>query len=260
MRMAIQQELQHCIATESCPNRISSAPAALRGGRGFFEMKTILTLASSAAVVVAFASSARAAAVAGGSGEPAVATAAAAAVASEESEGSTGCGCGMPSRSDVPGSGGDETCTSASAEGVDAAGGGDGSSNAPVGGGGLAKIARRALAAHPKRDMVALPGSCFYMGSDDGWFPEDGEGPAREVCVDGFSVDVEEVSNARFAEFVAATGYKTEAEGGWWQWREWVGGWVGGWVDGWRAFAKCPRECTYARARVRVGCVCARAP
>ena len=50
------------------------------------------------------------------------------------------------------------------------------------------------------------------MGSDAGFFPEDGEGPAREVTVSPFRIGQHEVSNARFQAFVDATGYVTEAE------------------------------------------------
>lgn len=60
--------------------------------------------------------------------------------------------------------------------------------------------------------LIALPGGEFTMGSDEGFFPEDGEGPTRRVRVSPFLIGAHEVSNARFAAFVAATGYKTEAE------------------------------------------------
>jgi formylglycine-generating enzyme required for sulfatase activity len=49
----------------------------------------------------------------------------------------------------------------------------------------------------------------FAMGSDR--FYSD-EGPVRRVAVDGFWIDRDPVTNARFAEFVAATGHVTEAE------------------------------------------------
>jgi formylglycine-generating enzyme required for sulfatase activity len=51
------------------------------------------------------------------------------------------------------------------------------------------------------------------MGAEDPWaYPEDGEGPVREVRVGPFWIDACAVSNARFGEFVDATGYITEAE------------------------------------------------
>ena len=60
--------------------------------------------------------------------------------------------------------------------------------------------------------LVDIPGGEFVMGSDDGFFPEDGEGPTRRVRVNAFRIGRYEVSNARFAAFVEATGYVTEAE------------------------------------------------
>ncbi len=59
--------------------------------------------------------------------------------------------------------------------------------------------------------MVWVPGGSFTMGSDAA-YPE--EGPASERMVEGFWIDQFEVTNARFAEFVAATGYVTLAERG----------------------------------------------
>lgn len=51
------------------------------------------------------------------------------------------------------------------------------------------------------------------MGTDtDEGFPEDGEGPVREVTVDSFYVDQTVVTNKEFSKFVKATNYKTEAE------------------------------------------------
>ena len=63
------------------------------------------------------------------------------------------------------------------------------------------------------RAMVRLDGGTFTMGTDsDVGFPEDGEGPPREVTVDAFYVDRYAVTNAQFAEFVQETGYTTDAE------------------------------------------------
>ena len=51
------------------------------------------------------------------------------------------------------------------------------------------------------------------MGTDDPiGFPADGEGPVRAVTLKPFWIDAYAVSNARFAEFVGATGYITDAE------------------------------------------------
>jgi formylglycine-generating enzyme required for sulfatase activity len=51
------------------------------------------------------------------------------------------------------------------------------------------------------------------MGSDgpEAW-PEDGEGPVREVTLSPFAIAPTTVSNAEFAAFAGATGYVTEAE------------------------------------------------
>jgi len=61
--------------------------------------------------------------------------------------------------------------------------------------------------------MIVLPGGTFRMGTDvaDG-FPEDDEGPVREVAVGAFAIDPYAVTNERFAEFADATGYRTDAE------------------------------------------------
>jgi formylglycine-generating enzyme required for sulfatase activity len=62
--------------------------------------------------------------------------------------------------------------------------------------------------------MIELPGGTFEMGSaDDGWtYPADGEGPVHEVRLAPFRIDASAVTNARFAEFVDETGYRTDAE------------------------------------------------
>jgi len=62
-------------------------------------------------------------------------------------------------------------------------------------------------------DMVQLDGGAFLMGTEsEQAFPQDGEGPVRKVVLDGFYIDRYAVTNERFAEFVRATGYKTESE------------------------------------------------
>ncbi len=61
--------------------------------------------------------------------------------------------------------------------------------------------------AHP--GMTWIAGGTFSMGSDES-YPE--EGPAHRVAVSGFWIDQCAVTNAEFAAFVAATGYRTVAE------------------------------------------------
>lgn len=63
----------------------------------------------------------------------------------------------------------------------------------------------------PPPGMIWIAGREFWMGSDapDAWKDEH---PAHPVRVDGFWIDASEVTNAQFADFVAATGYVTTAE------------------------------------------------
>ena len=59
------------------------------------------------------------------------------------------------------------------------------------------------------KNMVELPGGTFRMGSKD-FYPE--ERPVREVSVDGFWIDRQPVTVAKFRRFVKDTGYVTWAE------------------------------------------------
>jgi len=64
--------------------------------------------------------------------------------------------------------------------------------------------------------MVRLGGS-FLMGTEDAdGFPQDREGPIREVDLPPFWIDPVAVTNRRFAEFVDATGHRSEAENAGW--------------------------------------------
>ncbi|RMD96907.1 MAG: TIR domain-containing protein [Bacteroidetes bacterium] len=61
--------------------------------------------------------------------------------------------------------------------------------------------------------MVYVPGGTFMMGSDDSDEDADSdEKPQHEVTLDSFWIDQTEVTNAQFADFVAATSYQTTAE------------------------------------------------
>jgi formylglycine-generating enzyme len=61
------------------------------------------------------------------------------------------------------------------------------------------------------------------MGTDyAGAFPADGEGPVRLVSLSPFGIDTFPVTNNDFAEFVAATGYRTEAETFAWSFVFWM--------------------------------------
>ena len=60
----------------------------------------------------------------------------------------------------------------------------------------------------PDAGMTWVPGGWFWMGDNE--FPD--ARPEHLVYVDGFWLDRHEVTNAEYARFVAATGYKTVAE------------------------------------------------
>lgn len=65
--------------------------------------------------------------------------------------------------------------------------------------------------AGPHKNMVYVKGGSFLMGGDNKQSAPD-EFPKHKVILDGFWIDVTEVTNAQFAAFVKATGYKTTAE------------------------------------------------
>ncbi len=63
-------------------------------------------------------------------------------------------------------------------------------------------------------DLVSLGGGATRIGSDDVDHPE--EWPVREVLLAPYRIARTTVTNAEYAEFVAATGHRTDAEGyGW---------------------------------------------
>jgi len=61
----------------------------------------------------------------------------------------------------------------------------------------------------PLTELVEIPGGVFTMGRDDG---ADDEGPAHEVDLPTFYIEIFEVTNAQFAAFVNDTNYVTDAE------------------------------------------------
>ena len=87
----------------------------------------------------------------------------------------------------------------------------------------VATEARATNVEAPPRDMVSLPGGTFLMGTDYAEaFPRDGEGPVRPVTLSPFAIDRFPVTNDRFLEFIAATGYRTEAEKFGWSFVFWA--------------------------------------
>ena len=77
----------------------------------------------------------------------------------------------------------------------------------------------RGAAQPPPEAMVWIPGGSFTRGSDHKFkqtraeYPE--EAPVHTVTVDGFWMDLTEVTNRQFMEFAKDTGYQTQAERGW---------------------------------------------
>jgi formylglycine-generating enzyme len=61
-------------------------------------------------------------------------------------------------------------------------------------------------------NFVTIPAGNFIMGTDESFYPTDGEGPSRTVWLDEYKISQYSVTNSDFAEFVDATGYQTEAE------------------------------------------------
>jgi formylglycine-generating enzyme required for sulfatase activity len=60
--------------------------------------------------------------------------------------------------------------------------------------------------------VVWIAGGRSHVGTDTPLLRADGEGPVRAVRLAPYGIEAAAVSNARFARFVAATGYVTEAE------------------------------------------------
>ncbi|MEP3332216.1 formylglycine-generating enzyme family protein [Sedimentitalea sp.] len=61
-------------------------------------------------------------------------------------------------------------------------------------------------------DRVEIPGAIALIGTDTPVIAVDGEGPLRHKRIASFSMDTATVTNRRFASFVEATGYLTDAE------------------------------------------------
>ena len=59
---------------------------------------------------------------------------------------------------------------------------------------------------------IRIPAGTFTMGTFKVEIEPDGEGPERQVTLSAFDIQETEVSNGQFAQFVAKTGFVTEAE------------------------------------------------
>jgi formylglycine-generating enzyme required for sulfatase activity len=71
-------------------------------------------------------------------------------------------------------------------------------------------LAKRPAPVRAPEGMVWIPGGRFSMGSD--YEPFNDSRPIHVVELDGYWLDKTPVTNAQFAKFVKATGYKTVAE------------------------------------------------
>jgi sulfatase modifying factor 1 len=61
--------------------------------------------------------------------------------------------------------------------------------------------------------LVTVPGGRYQMGDESEWsYPGDGEGPVHDVELAPFGIGRYAVTNRQFAEFVQATGWRTDAE------------------------------------------------
>ena len=62
-------------------------------------------------------------------------------------------------------------------------------------------------------NMVSIPAGSFIMGTNSNiGFPEDGEGPEKNIFLKDFNIDIYSVTNSEFEKFVTETKYITEAE------------------------------------------------
>lgn len=62
------------------------------------------------------------------------------------------------------------------------------------------------------RNTILVRGGRTFVGTHEPVIIVDGEGPERGITLGDFLMEAETVTNARFADFVAATGHVTEAE------------------------------------------------
>ncbi|MEL6522205.1 MAG: formylglycine-generating enzyme family protein [Pseudomonadota bacterium] len=72
-------------------------------------------------------------------------------------------------------------------------------------------VARPARPFHPVQ-TITVPGGSAIIGTSTPVFSEDGEGPLRRKKIKPFQISATTITNEAFAQFVADTGYQTEAE------------------------------------------------
>ncbi|WP_375263129.1 formylglycine-generating enzyme family protein [Palleronia sp.] len=64
--------------------------------------------------------------------------------------------------------------------------------------------------------LTEIPGGIFEMGTRKSTYPDDLDSPVRKVKLDPFLISPTTVTNAEYARFVEATGYRTVAEAEGW--------------------------------------------
>lgn len=75
-----------------------------------------------------------------------------------------------------------------------------------------AMLAERRPSSSDSAERRAIPGGLVDVGTNAPHHMDDGEGPLRQVRIKPFQMDETAVTNARFHDFIKATGYVTEAE------------------------------------------------
>ena len=85
----------------------------------------------------------------------------------------------------------------------------DGCCSPSRGGAGESPAVARGSGRGVTNGMVLVPAGSFWMGSDDAYaYPDDGEGPPRELELAAYWVDSCTVTNAAFGAFVGETGVR----------------------------------------------------
>lgn len=75
-----------------------------------------------------------------------------------------------------------------------------------------APFSEEACAVNNYNGMVLIRGGTYEIGTDEPVFIADGESPSRSVQLNNYFIDIYEVSNKNFADFVKTTNFTTEAE------------------------------------------------
>lgn len=83
-------------------------------------------------------------------------------------------------------------------------------------------MARYSSGSGARSETTRIPGGLALLGTKTPAIADDGESPLRQVRVGSFQMTTTAITNAAFAEFIAATGYVTEAETYGWSFVFWA--------------------------------------